>query len=308
MLSWRDHILKEFPPDGPRLTLAEDPDRLLSDEEIARSLGARGYELLTYADPLAFRLLYESRYRQPLTAALHGGGDDQGREALVVRTEGEVRLLPFDLLRAGRTVRPGLADIFPDLSYPVIAELRASDLDALYQAQRRHKPATLGRNATRDFVLRHVFAIAPETIRGAPELLHALLRRHYREQCIPAALDDYLIDRLRQNPLLAEWPLDRIVPERAAFLAFLQERWPIYLEHLTADPDGEVRERSYALVYPGPAALPFDHHDVPVRVGDLFRKGSLQALPHPAGERLAARGHWAVVGIQPDPEADYRRT
>lgn len=301
MLSWRDHILKEFPPAGPRLTLFEDSDCLLAEEEIARTLRERGYDLLTYEDPVAFRLVYESEYRRAVAA------DGDPPRNLIVRTEEELRVLPYDLLRSGRSLGFGLGELFPTLSYPVIAELRASDFEALYQAQRRHRPRTLGQNATRDFVLRHVFELAPETIAGPPELLHALLRRHYREQRVPAALDEYLIGRLRQNVLLADWPLERIVPDRETFLAFLQERWAVYLEYLTAEPAGEVREARYALSCPGPAALPFDHQDVRVYLDNLFLEGDLRPLAHPAGARLAARGHWAVVGVRLDPETDRRR-
>jgi HAD superfamily hydrolase (TIGR01509 family) len=49
----------------------------------------------------------------------------------------------------------------------------------------------LGDNATKEFVLRHVFEIAPELVKKPPDLLRALLRRHYRGQRIPKALDDW---------------------------------------------------------------------------------------------------------------------
>ncbi len=321
MLSWRDHVLKEFPPDGPRLTLAEDPDCLLTEEQIARTLEERGYDLLTYEDPVAFRLIYESQYRHPSAPAhprlavpetrptphvprpVEAG---PGRDGLVVRTEDEVRCLPYDLLRAGRRLVFGLAELFPNLSYRVIAGLETGDLDALFEAQRRHKPRPLGVNATRDFVLRHVFDLAPETIRGPAELLHVLLRRHYRGQRLPGELDEYLIRQLRQNAGLRDWPLERVVGDREAFFAFLQERWALYLEALAVGPEGTVRERAVAeLSIPGPSLLPFEHHDVRVYIDNLFLEGELRPISLPEADRLL--GHWVAVGLRTDPEGDRRR-
>jgi hypothetical protein len=62
---------------------------------------------------------------------------------------------------AGRKLSFNLGDLFPNLSYPVVAALDRADLDALFDAQLRHAPGQLGDNATKEFVLRHVFEIAP---------------------------------------------------------------------------------------------------------------------------------------------------
>ncbi len=58
-----------------------------------------------------------------------------------------------------------LADVFPQLSYPVLRALEPQYLDLLYEAQLRFSPGVLGENATKDFILRHVFEIAAELIK-----------------------------------------------------------------------------------------------------------------------------------------------
>jgi hypothetical protein len=68
-----------------------------------------------------------------------------------------------------------------------------------YKAVKNNTPGILGDNATKEFVLRHVFEIAPELIRKPSDLLHALLRRHYREQRIPALLDERFVQVLHQQ-------------------------------------------------------------------------------------------------------------
>ena len=70
---------------------------------------ARGYDLLTFDDPIAFRYLHETRYR------------DQPAPALIVRTgQADVRRLPFDLLRTGRQLSLTQHDLCSQLSYPVV--------------------------------------------------------------------------------------------------------------------------------------------------------------------------------------------
>ena len=135
-----------------------------------------------------------------------------------------------------------LGALFPSLSYPVVASLDRSDLDALYDAQERHEPKRLGDDATKDFVLLHVFEIAPALIRHSAELLRVLLRRHYRRQLVPRLLDDRLVHVLQQSGAFDSWPLETIVPDREAFFSFLQERWPLFLDRLAGKPTNRLEE------------------------------------------------------------------
>src|SRR5712691_5477355 len=182
---WRDHILQAFAPQAARLTLVADPDALLVEEGLLQELQARGYTLLSFYDPVAFRFTYEMQYR---TRWDH---DEATAQGLILRTEAEdLRSLPYDLLQAGRHLTFTLGDLFPNLSSLVVAALHRSDFDALFHAQHQHHPGQLGDNATRDFVLRHVFGVAPELIKEPGDLLRVLLRRHYRGQSVPAILDE----------------------------------------------------------------------------------------------------------------------
>jgi hypothetical protein len=79
---------------------------------------------------------------------------------VVLRAESsELSELPYDLLQAGRKLSFSLADIFPNLSYPVLDELDRQYLDILFEAQIKHDPGRMSDNATQDFILRHVFGI-----------------------------------------------------------------------------------------------------------------------------------------------------
>ena len=63
MGNWRDQILEKFIPNVNQLTLVSDPDSLLLEEEILACIRERGFELVLFEDHIAFRYLYESKFR-----------------------------------------------------------------------------------------------------------------------------------------------------------------------------------------------------------------------------------------------------
>ncbi len=296
MSSWRDRILSEFTPDVARLTLVADPDGLLVEEGILAGIRERGFEMIPFEDHIAFRYAYESKFRS------HWDQAEQTDSAVVLRlpTDG-LDSLPYDLLQAGRRLSLSLGEIFPKLSYPVLAELDRSDLDALYEA-RNHARRVLGDNDTKKFILLHVFEIAPELIKSPADLLRVLLRRHYREQRIPTLLDKRLIQLLRRD-YFKDWPLEMIVPDREAFFAFLQERWPVFLDQAAEPGSTSIRgdEKYHSFEFPGPSDLPFDHDDVRVYIDNLFLEGFLKAVPHSQAESLSKK--WIAQGIRTDEQA-----
>ena len=300
--SWRNDVLAEFTGGVERLTVVADPDGLLLEESILEALQARGFELVSFEDRIAFRFFYESRYRSHWDR-----GDLADLVVVVGDEESGLHEIPYDVLQAGRRLSFQLGDLFPKLSRSVVGALDRSDLDALYAVQAREPPARrLGEAQTEAFVLRHLFRFAPETIRLTPDLLRFLLRRHYRRLRLPETLEHRLIRELRKDPVFDQWPLAQIVPDREAFFAFLQERWPIFLDRQTSGAVAvhESTER-YGLAFRGPAEIPFDHPDVRVYIDNLFLEGALRPIPHPGGHEVA--DSWALAGIEIDPQAHRRR-
>ncbi len=302
--SWRDIILQEFTPYVAHLTLAADPDQLLFDGILLEEIQTRGFQLLRFDDPIAFRYTYETAFRsqwdgQPIAHS----------PALVVVVHAEaasLETLPADLLQHGRKVALSLLELFPNLSYPVVATLDHNDLDALYEAQQLYKPGQLGEQATIDFALRHLFGVAPELIKESTDLLRVLLRHHFRGQSTPALLNTRLIELLQEQTHFREWPLEQIIPDRTAFLAFLQERWPYFLQHIVGNERIALQEGAlrYGLMYAGPTLLPFDHVDVRVYVDSLFLEGLL--TPVATTTALPGNFNWATVGIQRDQRSEQQ--
>jgi hypothetical protein len=298
-LGWREYILKHFTPEiaaATRMTIVADPDHLLSEQECLDVLRARGFDMVPFEDHVAFRFAYESRYRQ------HWDRGSSTNLVVVLRTPREdVESLPFDLVEQARgcdrCLRFTIGALFPNLVPTIVGELDRGDFDALFDAQRQLEPGPLGTNDTKDFILRHVFGVAPEVIKKPSDLLHALLRRHYRGKGFPASLDDRFIKILEKSDRWTDWPLDQIVPDRAAFLGFLQERWPIFLQKQVENRQDGTREPVIPgeLRYLGPIDIPFDHDDVKVYIDNLFLEGHLVPTQIMAPTDVAAP--WMRVGV-----------
>ena len=296
MRSWRDAILQNFVSHVNQLTLVADPDDLLTEELLAIELRHRGFDLIEFNDPVAFRYVYETRYRSIWD---HGGHTDL---MVIVRVQdSELGHLPYDLLKRGHTLAFGLGALFPHLSYPVIERLDHKYLDAIFEAQHKYAPDRMGENASKDFILRHVFGIAAELINTDVDLLRCLLRCHYNRLDIPDELCLRLIQVLSQQSTFQQWPLSQLVTDGEVFFAFLQERWPVYLNTLRANSppqspslseregaggefapaalstQDQIKEHAmtYNLTYPGPELLPFGHQDLGVYLDNLFLENRL---------------------------------
>lgn len=292
MADWRDHILKEFTPELSRLTLVADPDGLLIEESIQTGIRQRGFELITFDDPIAFRYAYESKYRSLWDA-------DQSTELVVaLRAESDsLRHLPFDLLKVGRTLDFRLPQIFPNLSYPIVQLLKPSEWDQLYQAQISHGGNVLGDRGTMDFILDHVFDCLPKRTWTAKDLLRAMLRHHYLQRDLPPAFAERVVEILRPNVAFQGWPLGKIVGQRVAFLQFLQEQWPKFVKnHISS----VVRDFTQ-----GDFDLPFDHEDVRVYLDNYFAEGLLTPVQHDLDG--APSPAWMQVGLESDPVATLNR-
>ncbi len=307
-MSWREDVLGKFPTGVHRLTLAADPDGLLTEEGVAAELERRGYEILEYGDdPIAFRYTYERDYRSRW---------ETGEEScLILLIRGEARRLdslPYDLIQSGRKLSFGLGDLLPNLDYSTVSELDREYLDKLYKAYRQYAPGSmLGKSATSDYVLLHVFGVAPETVTSREDLLGLLLKRHYEGWLLPETVEERLLERLRSGGRFEHWPLGEILPRREAFLTFLQERWPVFLRR-TAEREGfTVKDpaATYETRYSGPEELPFDAAQMRVYVDNMFLEGMLRPVSSPVYDSETARltDGWLSFGLETSPEQDQAR-
>ena len=288
--SWRDRILKEFVTDVSKLTIVSDPDGLLTEEHLVIELRTRGFEIIEFSNSIEFRFAYESRYRSIWDKGLNTD------LIVALRTpHSALESLPYDLLQAGRKLSFSLGDLFPNMSYPVVEQLDRSLLDSLFDAQKKTSPDRMGDNATKDFILRHVFGVAAELISTEVELLRFLLRLHYGSLAIPSMLADRLVEVFENSGSFKGWSLSQIIPDAEQFFVFIQERWPIFLENLNQANQIKQDLEYYSLKVQGPVTLPFDHQDIRVYIDNLFVEGKLTPVDLPGIE--LAKDSWILSGI-----------
>lgn len=305
-LGWRGSILSHFTRDiasVAQLTIVADPDQLLTEQGVLGAIRERGFDLMTFNDHIAFRYEYESRYRQ------HWDRGEKTNLVVVLRApQADSSGLPYDLLQKARRVDRiltfSIGELFPNLTPTVVAQLDRADLDALHAAQERTQPGPLGENATKDFVLQHVFSVAPEMIKTDVDLLRMLLDRHYSGRIVPPHLNSRLVERLRNGGRFTEWCLEDLLSTREVFFSFLEERWPIFVRKHVAHPAGIVSDgaRAYGLRYAGPEDLPFEHDSIRIYIDNLFVEGYL--APTDVVPKSEVRESWIRYGVSGDPETD----
>lgn len=288
--SWRNTILKDFVPNVAKLTLVSDPDCLLTEEKLAMELRSRGFDLIEFNDPIEFRYAYELKYR-----SIWDRGEHTDLVVILRLQDAELAALPYDLLQAGRKLSFSLGDLFPNMSYPVVEQLDRSLLDSLFDAQKKTPPDRMGDNATKDFILRYVFGVAAELISTEVELLRFLLRLHYGSSAIPPILSDRLIEVFEGSGNFKGWSLSQIILDAEKFFAFIQERWPIFLENLNHENQVKEDSEAYVLKVQGPVALPFDHQDIRVYIDNLFVEGKLSPVDLPGID--VEKDSWILSGI-----------
>ncbi len=307
MVNWRDRILEKFLPNVARLTLVADPDSLLPEADISQEIQARGFEILSYEDAISFRFIYESRYRSQ-----HQRKNLSYLVVLVHSQSSDLQLLPYDLLQeSDRTLSFGLRELFPKLSYVVLNALDRNLLDAVDEALIDQQPNNLNDIETQDFILRHVFRIAPESIKQDSDLLNCLLRLHYKEQHLPEVLSTRLIAILQQKSQFQGYPLETIVPDRSAFLKFLQENWSRFalqqiLQSSTfvSTVDSSPSYGNFSVIN-----LPFGHKDVWAYMDNLFREGYLKPVsPQSLGflDFKPRSEDWFRIGLYIDEISDQK--
>ncbi|QTA79276.1 Alkaline phosphatase domain-containing protein [Desulfonema limicola] len=291
MDDWRETILKEFFPNVSKLTLAADPDCLLTEEQLYSKLRQRGFDLIEFDDSIAFRYEYESKYR-----AVWDRGEHTDLVVILRLQDSELSSLPYDLLQAGRKLYFNLGDIFPNLSYPVIEQLDRSMLDDLFKAQQNTQPDRLGDNATKDYILHHVYGISLDMISDEIRLLRTLLRLHYSKTKMPVIFSQRFVWLLRENTNFQSWDLEKIVPDEKAFFAFLQERWPVFIDHFAQKDQIKEKSFDYGFKYQGPNLLPFNHQDIRIYIDNLFLEGRLSSIIR--SETDIDTNSWIKIGIK----------
>ena len=295
---WSECLLSHFTADLTRLWVVCDPDNVLLDEKLLTELRGRGFELMPYEDPFAFRAEYEERYR-----AAWDRGESGPAPSLVLHLRGaDPNALPWDLVHHGRLVRLSLAELFPRLVYNVVQQVEPEHLAGLFQAHQSELQSARGESELKDFILEHVYQLAPRSIRNPVDFWRELLRMHFANRSLPPLFAHHAAAIIQGKGLLPNEPVATWLTSRAAVLRVIQEAWYRYLKSLGLD--GTRMGMPPPPDYIPRFDIPFDHSDVQVLIDSMFLNGSLHPLAvHHVPADLPS---WVKAGLVRDPAALQR--
>ena len=306
--SWRDTVLAQLMPGLSDYFVVDDPDHLMTEPGIQGELIQRGFEFYPFDNSIDLRHFYELKIRRKQLTKINS----KQAESLVISIDTDtssINDIPFDIAKNSRKVNLSLADCFPELFQDVLKCLEPEELDSLDRAIAEYTPGRLGDTASRDFVLRHIYQVAPEIIQTSSDVLRTLLRIHYRDIQLPAILKSRLTELLSKRSQFKDWPLDEIISNSHRFFKFLQNHWSAYVAAVKDSLSKGIKEPPVIYqtnkVETPEVILPFGHDDVRIYVDNLFLEGPLSPIEINSPDELA--GHWCLIGVKQDPEEEVRK-
>lgn len=295
MSQWSERILGHFTADLSRLWVACDPDDVLLDEKLLSELRSRGFEVMLYEDPFAFRAEYEERYR----AAWDRGEQGPATSLILHVRSADANELPWDFLHQARVVRLSLAELFPKLAYSAVRQVEPEYLAGLFHDHQTELQSVRGENESKDFILEHVYQLAPRSIRTQVDFWRELLRLHIAGRSLPRPFALHVAGIIQGKGLLIEMPLVTWLESKSAVLRVVQDAWRNYLATLGMVSAGI--EESPPSDYVAKVEVPFDHTDVQFQVDSLFLDGTLRPLAvHSLPSTMPS---WIKAGVFQDPAA-----
>ncbi len=295
---WHQRILRPFTADLSRLWVACDPDGVLLDEKLLAELRARGFEVMGYDDPFAFRAEFEERYR-----AAWDANEPAPSPALIVHLRRDnADDLPWDIVHNARpAVRLSLAELFPKLAYGGVRQVEPELLATLFDAHQTELQSARGESESKDFILEHVYQLTPRSIRTPVDFWREVLRLHFANRALPEPLAEHVAGILRGKGLFAGQPVAEWLSSRSALLRVVQDAWYRYLEKLKLE-GRRVAEPEPPSLGAGKVSaeieIPFDHTDVRAIIDSMFLDGSLHPLAV-SGVPASVPG-WIRAGIVED--------
>lgn len=280
MSSWVEELISTLNLDGAFVYLLDDPDGLCYEPHIASFFQDKRAVLIDEPDPLAIRLTYEEWLRE------------NNQVSLIIRiSDNSSHSIPFDIALHAKRRSFNLAEICPEIDSFALRQIPPASFQTVMDAIYLYRPGKLTPLASTDFVLRHVYKIAPEIIQNHVDVVRLLIRKHYIGIEMPALFEERLISLLSFNRSLRDWNFSALVPHKSLFFSFLQEQWQLFIASIR--PSFAIN----AGLFSGEKlVVPFDDADIRLLIDNLFADGVLN--PIELEENDLPMGHWAVLGIQ----------
>lgn len=260
-MSWQQHILAKPDFQLQRMLLVSDPDGVLHEPTVRQGLLDMGWEIIEYRDPVAFRLIYENKYRMLREPKI-----------MVCTDAADTKIFPYDIWNTGHRIELSLQKLFPRLNYGVLKQIGSELLAKVYREYQLFDGGQLGEQGTMDFILERVYEIFPRNLRSLSVLFSSLLRLHYSGLALPPVLSQRFLDMLPLD--IGNAPVLKFAESKEYIFQFLQEEWQKYVNSEEC-------------------IVPFDQDNIRVYIDSLFLEGMLQ----PVNNGRSNLPSWARVGV-----------
>ena len=212
MSLWSDRILSRFTADLTRLWVACDPDDVMLDDTLLSELRGRGFEVMLYEDPFAFRAEFEERFR----SAWDRGEPGPSPSLVLHFRSADSNALPWDILRHGRIVQLSLAELFPKLAYNVVQQVEPEQLAMLFLAHQTELQSKRSENESKDFILEHIYQLTPRSIRNPVDFWRELLRLHFANRALPLLFARHAASIIQGKGLFLDHPVTQWLTSKSA--------------------------------------------------------------------------------------------
>ena len=256
-MKWLEYILDEFPAEPfSKISILNDPEALVAEEEIFSTLTQRGYILHDFNDKLFLRYVYEHQIRHT-----------DNKIIIIVRDEKyPLEEIPYDIFKQARIVSVSISDLFPRLNFTMVSELERKHIAWLFENRDSIPLGITGEDKTCEFLLENIFGISVEAINRDRAFLTLLFWLHCDWKTENAHLQNYIAKKLSRKPSLKHWDVTKLVTSANNFWEFLQERWECYIKGQKSCDTLKIR---------GPIDLPFDNNAVRPRIFSLLSAGKI---------------------------------
>jgi hypothetical protein len=273
-MNWREDMLLRFIPDsGTKVWVVSDPDSLVRNEDILPKLEERGFDVISFDDPMVFRFEYESRIRP--------AWEKGGQRPLVILCEDydeNVNALPSDVLISAKLLKFGIDQFFPDLDATLLRELPLEMWETVlkYLAGQPRKKHT--RRETEDLILRICYKIVTDIMDGPADLVRRLSDKHLLGLPIGPKLASKVADDLKNRTGFQDWPIQKLCSDASFFWNFLQVGWGNYVNGTKNDVN-----------------IPFEEPVVTGQLPRLFEQRILERINVPNTKDIK---EWMLVGVK----------
>ena len=277
-MMWQEGLLNKLALNESLCFVINDPDRICYEPYISKAIEQSNATFFDDIDSIALHLSYEA-----WLAKKNAG-------AFLVRCSNINEInIPYELFRNSKTIDFHISEAIEDIDADVLRVIHPEHYQRISTIVKNYRPGKLTKVASLDFVLRHIYKIAPEIIQTDVDVVRMLIRKHYLINDMPEEIEQRLISLLKLDAVFSEWKFEELIPKKALFFEFLQHQWEMYLASLTIN--NKVKETPYPS---SKLIVPFDDQDIKVFVDNLFADGLLKPIKCVG----LASEHWAWIGIQ----------